>query len=268
MNKMLLDGFYNTQPLWEHEQFGIPQFKMPKLNNFPIEMEPLADNLRLGHQMEYVFKTLIQTSRQYEMLFSNMLIEEGKQRLGELDFLLREISTKQVVHVELAYKFYIIDPDIPEPIYRLMGPNKRDMFHTKLDKLKSKQFPLLYHPSLKSHWKALQIEPTAINQAACFKAQLFKSYGEENVHIRPLNTACLSGEWIRFDDFNQVAFAKWQFYIPRKQQWVIKPQENVGWMDHFDTLMETNVRMLKENAPMLWAKRPDGAIEKWFVVWW
>lgn len=268
MDSLLLEGFYNTQPLWKYAQFGIPQFEMPELNDFAIQMEPLPNNLRLGHQMEHAFKTLIQASARYQLLFSNILIEEGKQRLGELDFLLRERTSQQITHVELAYKFYIINPEISEPIYRLMGPNKRDMFHTKLDKLKSKQFPLLHHHSLKGHWEALEIEPTAINQAACFKAQLFKPYGDEIMHIRPLNTACVSGQWIRFDDFNQTMFAEWQFYIPRKQQWVIAPQKNVAWMNHFDTLMETNVRMIKQNAPMVWAKRPDGTIEKWFVVWW
>ena len=268
MDTLLLDGFYNTQPLWKQEQFGVSQFHMPTLNDLSIEMEPFARNLRLGHQMELAFKALIQASPQYELLLSNILIEEGKQRLGELDFLVREKYSGQITHVELAYKFYIINPDISEPIHRLMGPNKRDMFRTKLDKLKSKQFPLLYHHTLTSHWEALEIESTAINQAACFKAQLFKPYGEATIHIRPLNTACLSGEWIRFDDFNQKDFSKWQFYIPRKLQWVIAPQENVGWMNHFEALMEINLRMLKENAPMVWAKQPDGTIEKWFVVWW
>ncbi|WP_343486350.1 DUF1853 family protein [Allomuricauda sp. d1] len=265
--KSILEGFLSTPPLWKNQQFGLQQFVFPDMDLASVDSFELPTNLRLGHQMEYVFKHLISESQEYDVVLSNLLIEEGKARVGELDFILKDLKTKKYLHVELAYKFYIINPEISEPIYRLMGPNKRDMFHTKLDKLKEKQLPLLHHHSLIPYWEAHDINPVEIEQQCCFKAQLFEPfYGQTS--IRPLNSDCISGKWIRFDDFNSKDFKEARYYIPRKLEWVLTPHSNVIWMNHFETLMEVNLRMVKENAPMLWMKRPSGEIEKLFVVWW
>ncbi len=265
--KAVFEGFVNTPPLWKKQQFGLQQFQFPEIDLSASDTMALPEHLRLGHQMEVVFKNLISSSKAYTIVFSNLLIDEGKIRLGELDFILREERTEQLVHVELAYKFYIIHPEISEPIYRLMGPNKRDMFYTKLDKLKDKQFPLLFHKSLAPYWETANIDPITIAQQCCFKAQLFAPYGK-TTSIRPLNTKCIAGTWIRFDVLNSPEFNPCQFYIPRKLEWVIAPHQDVPWKSHFETLMEVNLRMVKENAPMLWVKKPDGTIEKVFVVWW
>lgn len=263
----LLKGFHSTPPLWKNQQFGLQQFEFPELDLATPKPIELPTNLRLGHQMEYVFKHLISTSSTHEVILSNLLIEEGKTRIGELDFILNEVKTNKYVHVELAYKFYIINPEISEPIYRLMGPNRRDMFYTKLDKLKEKQLPLLYHDSLLRYWQTYQLNLDEIIQQCCFKAQLFEPFGEK-ASIRPLNADCIKGKWIRFDDFNSKEFSTSEYYTPRKLEWVIAPHSDVNWMGHFKTLMEVNLRMVKENSPMLWMRKPSGEIEKLFVVWW
>ncbi len=266
MRELLL-GFYNSPPLWKNQQFGLQQFEFPDLEVSMVDSIDLPTNLRLGHQMEVVFKHLVTSTSTYEVLLSNVLIEAGKIRIGELDFILKNLRTKQHIHVELAYKFYIINPEISEPIYRLMGPNKRDMFYTKLDKLKEKQLPLLHHESLLPYWETHNINPLEIGQQCCFKAQLFEPFREQT-SIRPLNAECISGKWIRFDDFNAKEFSTADYYIPKKLEWVIAPHPKVPWMTHFETLMEVNLRMVKENAAMLWVNRGTGEIEKLFVVWW
>ncbi len=263
----LLTGFYNTPPLWKNVQFGLQQFKMPEVDAVTDISIQIPARLRLGHQMEYVFKHLIDLSNKFEVRHNNINVEEGKLRIGELDFILKEKNSNKHLHVELAYKFYIINPEISQPIYRLMGPNKRDMFYTKLDKLKEKQFPLLFHNSLQQYWQPDGIEPSEVLQQCCFKAQLFQPYGQK-VSIRPLNTDCITGSWIRFDDFKTSEFQSYEYYIPYKIQWVIAPNENVEWMSHYEILLEVNLRLLKENAPMLWVKPPSGEIKKLFVVWW
>lgn len=267
MLKELLTGFYNTPPLWKNIQFGVQQFQMPTVDPVTDISIQIPERLRLGHKMEYVFKHLIKLSETYEVSHSNMNVEEGKLRIGELDFILKERNSNTNLHVELAYKFYIINPEISQPIYRLIGPNKRDMFYTKLDKLKEKQFPLLFHNSLEQHWEADGIQPSEIVQQCCFKAQLFVPYGEK-VSIRPLNTDCITGSWIRFDDFKTPEFQAFEYYVPRKIEWVMAPHNSVDWLSHYETLLEVNLRVIKENAPMLWVKTTAGEIKKLFVVWW
>ena len=148
-----------------------------------------------------------------------------------------------------------------------MGPNRRDMFYTKLDKLREKQFPLLFHQSLIPYWETANIDPLDITQQCCFKAQLFTPYGKI-ASIRPLNTECIVGSWLSFDDFNAAEFKSYQFYIPRKLEWVIAPHTDVPWARHFETLMEVNLRMVKESAPMVWMKSADETLSKLFIVWW
>lgn len=260
------NGFYHTPALWVKQQFGLVQFDFP-----PVLLEPklplLPNNLRLGHQMEYVFAHLINLSLRYKVIQRNILIEQNKIRLGELDFLLQDVELNRVIHVELAYKFYLINPNITEPIYRLVGPNKRDMFFTKVDKLKEKQLPLLRHSSLEPLWHKLALSVTNISQQCCFKAQLFKPY-QNTSSIRPLNKNCIVGSWLSFDHFNTTAFAKGKYYIPKKLHWVISPHAQVPWQNHFNTLLELNLRMVKESSPLIWHKGPNGVIEKLFIVWW
>jgi len=267
-------GFLKTPPLWNNKQFGIQQFEFPSftLNNF--EASPISYKMRLGHQMEAVFKQLIIHSSKYELLLHNLPIREGKTTMGEIDFILkptcptgREIETSKLVHVELTYKFYIIDMAISEPIHRLIGPNRRDMFFTKMEKIKHRQFPLLH--SLEGAEALLQngIDNNNIEHQCCFKAQLFIPFGHTSVHIRPLNKDCVSGFWIRFDDFNTLEFKSHQYYIPYKSEWVVRPNKDVKWQSHYEILMDINLRMLKENSPLVWIRKSETEIEKVFIVW-
>ncbi len=268
MERELCLGFYRTPSLWMNTQFGISQFRFPELDFTIFKALPIPERLRIGHKMEHVFAQLIQFSGDWDVVAKNLLVDTNKERIGELDFLIRHKPTAAVYHVELAYKFYIINPRITEPMHRLMGPNKRDMFYTKLDKLKGKQFPLLFNEELNPKLESLNLNLNEIRQEACFKAQLFKPYGANATNIRPLNKNCIQGSWIRFEDFNTQEFKNFEYYIPYKQEWILIPSTKRTYVSHYETLLDINLRMLKENAPMLWLKRPSGEIEKLFVVWW
>ncbi|MDT0539655.1 DUF1853 family protein [Croceitalea sp. P059] len=268
MNQHLCLGFYKTKPLWVNEQFGVTQFEFPDINFNNFQASPIPERLRLGHKMEHVFEQFIEFSNEWELLAKNLLVDKGNLRVGELDFLVRHEFSKISYHIELAYKFYIINPEITEPIHRLMGPNRRDMFYTKLDKLKNKQFPLLFNEELHEELKSIQLNLDTVQQQACFKAQLFSLYGTSSTSIRPLNKNCIEGRWIRFDDFSTTEFNKWEYYLPFKQEWVMAPSENRGYVSHYNILLDINLRMLQENAPMLWIKKSGGILEKLFVVWW
>ncbi len=268
MEKELCLGFYHTPPLWVNEQFGIEQFEFPELDLTHFKPKPILERLRLGHKMEHVFDQLLSSSANWQILSKNMLVDQGKVRLGELDFIARNHLSNTLLHIELAYKFYIVNPDISEPMHRLMGPNKRDMFFTKLDKLKEKQFPLLYSNALSAQLQSMKLNREEIKQQACFKGQLFIPYGQEAVSIRPLNKKCITGSWVPFNLFNTDSFKANEYYFPFKQEWVIPPSAERSYASHYETLLNVNLGMLKENAPMLWVKKPDGNLEKLFVVWW
>ncbi|MEL6306297.1 MAG: DUF1853 family protein [Bacteroidota bacterium] len=268
MSYAQIQGFYETPPLWKGMQFGMEQFVFPECDvNQDVEVE-IPDGLRLGHQMEYVFEYLIKRSKTYEVVLKNIPVLEGKTTVGEIDFILKDLVRDEVVHVELTYKFYVIDPSISEPIHRLLGPNRRDMFFTKLDKMKTAQFPLLKHPTILEQLETMGLELNSLSQKVCFKAQLFVPFETPNISIRPLHKNCIVGYWLRLETLEQTSFASFQYYIPFKKEWVLKPSEEVSWISHFDMLMEVNIRLLKKNAPMLWVRHSEGHYDKCFVVWW
>lgn len=261
-------GFLNTPPLWKNEQFSVLQFDFPKIEFEDFSPQKIPTNIRLGHQMEHVFKQLIDYSSLYEVLVYNLPVRNGKITIGEIDFILKETETQKLIHVELTYKFYIIDPSISEPIHRLMGPNRRDMFYTKMEKIKNNQFGLLHSPNGIIALQEKGIDHKEIAHEVCYKAQLFSPYNSEVTHIRPLDKDCIVGFWLRFDDFNSKEFQGYKYYIPSKSEWVVQPYEEVLWQSHFEILMAINMRMLKENSPMIWMKKSATEFEKFFVVWW
>ena len=223
---------------------------------------------RLGHQMEHVFLNLIKEHTTHTVIVHNKRIKKESRHIGEIDFILQPKDASHYIHVELTYKFYIIDPSISEPIHRLMGPNRSDMFFTKMEKIKHKQFPLLRTTEGLAILAANEIDPNILVHETCYKAQLFMPYQEENVSIRPLNQKCVVGYWIRFNVFRAICTRENRYYLPYKKEWVHIPHSKVTWMENYQALLEINLRMLKKNSPMLWVQKPNGEIDKLFVVWW
>jgi len=261
-------GFIKTPPLWIKEKFGLTQFEFPEMDLKEFVPEPIPDRIRLGHQMEYVFKQLIEYCPDYEVLLHNLPIRDEKQTIGEIDFILRETCTKELVHVELTYKFYIINPKISEPMHQLMGPNRRDMFFRKMEKIKNEQIPLLHSAPAVLTLKQIGLTSETISHQVCYKAQLFKPYASKINPVRPLNNNCIVGFWLKFEDFENLEFKDYTYYIPSKSEWVIAPQKDVVWSSHFEILTDINLRMLKENAPMVWMRKSETEYKKFFVVWW
>ncbi len=262
------EGFLQTPPLWVKEQFGLEQFAFPKVAVATLPLSQIPERIRLGHQMEFIFRECITHTPGYTVALHNAALRASGITIGEIDFIIHDEKQNHLLHVELTYKFYIIDPEISEPIHRLMGPNRRDMFFTKLDKIKEEQLNLLSTSEGQALLEKHNLLDQEIIPQVCFKAQLFVPYGADRAHIRPLNTDCVSGYWLRFNEFNSRAFKDDLYYIPFKQEWPSNPIDSVSWITHYEVLLELAVRMVKENAPMVWRKKSDTTLEKFFVVWW
>ncbi|MFK7814290.1 MAG: DUF1853 family protein [Maribacter sp.] len=263
-----VNGFLNTPPLWDNKEFGIQQFEFPEIDMSTFQAKAIPENIRLGHQIEYVFKQLIEFCPDYIVLLHNLPVKNNNRTIGEIDFILSDVKSGQLIHVELTYKFYIINPEILEPIHQLLGPNKHDAFFAKMEKIKNKQFQLLHTEEGSKALIDNNIDSTKLIHRTCYKAQLFEPYGSNSIQIKPLNTDCIVGYWLRFEDFNSEAFKKHHFYIPTKSQWVVNPHLEVQWLSHIETRIEINLHKLKEKAPMVWIRKSNREFEKFFVVWW
>ncbi len=266
--KSLARAFLETPPLWKKSQFGLEQFAMPDIDVDHLDEVHIPPKLRLGHKMERVFHALLSAKGHYEVIDRNVVVKRERRTLGEMDYLLRDTHNAQAIHLELTYKFYLIDPGISEPIYRLVGPNRRDMFYTKLDKLKEGQFALPFTEEGRLALIKRQLEPERLKQQVCFKAQLFRPYGSDRLGIRPLNPHCLAGTWMRLDDFQKSEFTEYTYYLPTKEEWASSPRDQVQWDSHYSVLIDLNLRMLKKSSALIWRRKKEGDHDKFFVVWW
>jgi len=261
-------GFLNTSPLWIGEEYDIQQFSLPTFPSHSLNPKPIPLKIRFGHQMEYVFKQLVEHSNAYHLVLHNLQISQGKRTLGEIDFILKDLSTGKLIHVELTYKFYIIDPEVSDPTYRLVGPNRRDLFMAKMKKIKQVQFPLLHSEFGSKALAERHIDHSKVEHQCCFKAQLFYPLDNEMVNIGPLNRECSAGHWLRVEDFNSSEFQKAKFYMPSKSEWVIHPMDQVTWRSHSEIMKDINRSLLNEMSPMIWMRNSNAQIVKLFVVWW
>jgi len=249
-------------------QFGMEQFKFPELDVNSFIPNTIPKNLRLGHQIEYVCKQLLDASEKYEVLLHNIPIQKEKQTIGEIDFIIQEIATQQLVHVELTYKFYIIDTEIKDPILQLIGPNRCDAFNVKLAKIKNDQFSLIHTDIGRTTLLKKGINTSNIQQQVCYKAQLFQPYKSLLLDIQPLNSHCIVGYWLRITEFNSAEFRHQKFYVPSKSEWVLDPIKAVEWVTHDAASIAIEECIQHQRSPMLWMKKSETKLEKFFVVYW
>ena len=98
---------------------------------------------RLGHYFEALWQFVFTHYPGYELIAHNLQVIDGGHTLGEFDLLYYCHHRKQPVHVEMAIKFYLGQPDaIGDSPSRWLGPGCIDRLDIKLEKLLARQIQL------------------------------------------------------------------------------------------------------------------------------
>ena len=259
----LYQGFLNTALLWTSDAiFDLKQLEIP--NNSSMFRRPLLKQFRLGQLAEQFLFNQLEHTGHCKILAENVQIQKEKQTLGELDALLEFHS--ELIHLEIVYKFYLYDESLgSSEIERWIGPNRNDSLIEKVRKLKNSQLPLLYSSECESTLKTLHLNPQTFQQNVLFKAQLFLPY-QESVSFDELNENCVCGFYInptQLEDFNTC-----QFYIPKKLDWFLEPENWIDWLDIRSFKSQAEVFLKQSKSPLIWVKKPDNRLLKCFLVWW
>ena len=244
---------------------GVETFKLSSLKNTTDLSFQLPTNIRLGHLVERIVAQLIKSSSNYQVLHENTQIIDGKITIGEIDFIIKNRMTGEVFHLELAYKFYLFDPTISmSSINNWIGPNRNDSLTQKLEKLTSKQFPLLYDDCTKSLFNDIEIKQ--VSQKLCLLASLYIPY-ECKVNLSPDYEQAVKGYYLNFETFKNLDHNEKSYYIPSKKEWGIDPLENEIWSSFENVKEYIQKSIIEKQSPLCWQKYKD-SYSTFFIVWW
>lgn len=262
----LFQGFQNTPVLWNSKAiYNLEQY-LTQVTTEPFVLKSSHKKLRLGKWVEQFVTFQLQQDSKVKILEENLQIKSNKVTIGELDLLILE--DRRPIHLEIVYKFYLFDTreNYSNPLQHWIGPNRNDSLIFKLNKLKEKQLPLLYHAKTSDALKHLSFNINAVEQKVCFKAQLFLPFEAQSINMDLLNSACVVGFYLHFDTVN--VLKEYQFYLPQKLQWLSEPQFSVCWLPFnvAKTMIEKDIE--NKRSPLCWIKSSSGKIEKCFITWW
>ncbi|WP_417860886.1 DUF1853 family protein [Winogradskyella sediminis] len=223
-------------------------------------------NQRLGKLVEEFVFYQLKLQSNVKWLVENIQIQKERTTIGELDALY--LLNNKPIHLEVVYKFYLYDSlkSYNNPLSYWIGPNRKDTLCYKIDKLKNKQFPLLFKSDTKQQLEPYNIDMTTISQSLCFKAQLFLPCNETNIQFGSLNQNCVSGVYISY--LNLFKFKTLKFYKPQKLDWLVVPHNDVDWRDYDSAIMDIEKEIEVKRSPLVWIKHSNTKIVKCFVTFW
>ena len=208
----ILESF-TTAPLLISDLPEAPQFQ-PSILSLPTKPTPLNFSQKLGHLYEDALANILTESSKFSLLERNLQIQTDiHTTVGELDFLFRDLDSNQLIHLELATKFYLaVGSDFP-------GPDARDNYFKKLSHLRQHQLQLPHN--FQAHL------PTEYREENIITQQLI--YGCLFDHIEALkwstpeflNPKCRRGKWLHHSDLPMHFPANQEFQIIPKTLWPI-----------------------------------------------
>ncbi|MDY7025502.1 MAG: DUF1853 family protein [Pseudomonadota bacterium] len=128
----------------------------------------------LGCYFEGLWHFYIKQHPNYQLLAKNVQLNSEEGTVGELDLIVRDLNNHDVIHIELACKFYceMVPTDNLEPLFSWVGPALKDRLDQKFDKLIRKQVALAQHPLAVAFCKASGF--TIDRSIAVVKGRLFQ----------------------------------------------------------------------------------------------
>ena len=258
-------GYLNTPLLWSKNSIeGLEQFELPinSKNDFNINS---VKEIRLGKLIEHFVFHELSEYKSLEILASNIQLIEHKLTIGEIDCLLKFLN--EYIHLEIIYKFYLYDNSInTSEIDKWIGPNRNDSLSKKINKLITKQLPILQHKKSREILNKLELDVDLFKQNVYFKAQLFVPFNMLNKTFECINNQCVTGYYLSFYEVQKLTTLL--FYIPIKLDWLIEPQKNVDWLTHQDFSSAIAILLEQQKSPLCWIKNSKGKMQKIFVVYW
>jgi len=232
-------------------------------------LESIQKHIYLGKRAEYFMLHYLKQQEQFSNVLHSIQIQNETTTLGELDFLFFNKRIDKWIHLELVTKFYIYNSDEEHENYKhWIGPNLKDKFEFKLNKLQDHQLQLLNLPEAQEKLITLKIAPDRIKRQLCYKAKLFLPVDLKQFQHKVTNSACVCGSYFNLEHFKRFELEPNLYYVPKKLDWVSSPDLQSHWYSFDKALAQIKSSLKEKRSCMLWRKTPDGECLEDFVVWW
>lgn len=185
---------------------------------------------RLGLYFEALWQFFLRQDPHYRLIAANLPVFDQQRTLGEFDLLLRDEAAGQIIHLELASKYYLDRPDAGSgPFANWVGPNAQDRLDLKLNHLLTHQTRLSASPQGK-----LALSPftdDAVRQCVALKGWLFYRHSDSVTahtgeagpeHLAPshLAPAHNRGIWMPYTEIEQQADSADCWHILQRPHWL------------------------------------------------
>ena len=192
VSEALYQSLFQAPPLLGH---------LPEATAFPCDSlvapeqaTPLNFQQKLGHLYEDALAVMLESTPRFDALAKNLQIrEESGQTLGELDYLVRDLVSNKLIHLELAVKFYLAVETGTG--FLLPGPDARDNYFRKLEKMRSHQLLLVDQNRhlIPEKFRQLEIDVQQLMHGCIFN----HVHAGKPVEAEFLNPLGRRGKWLR-----------------------------------------------------------------------
>lgn len=167
-------------------------------------LEPYAMG-RLGFYFERLLAWWLEHCPEFQPLGHSIQVNEGKQTIGEMDFVFYDRREQLVFHWEISVKYYLAYRNSNGEL-DWYGPNSRDRLSLKYATLRDKQVRLSQHPAAQPVLAGLGA-PAAVGRIF-LKGYLFYPLSawdsREEVFPETANPFHLTGWWIYAHELDQL----------------------------------------------------------------
>jgi len=260
---MILSSLELPKSLFNHIPF--------QLLNTVIEFDSFSENekkLRLGKQFEACFYKLLTQENKYDIIAHSLQVFQKKQTLGELDFILKEKDLSSWIHLEIACKYYLLNPNSSNiSLDNWVGPNLRDSLAKKTQKLSRKQFPLAFLPEAIHELNKFGVKKESLQQMYFINANLYVPERFDIDTLEPYFKKNIKGQWMQLPAFIKRKSIGATYCIPKKKEWLYSPNEENTWLSHADAVSEIKRQLKEKQSPLILEKHLE-KLNSMFVVWW
>jgi len=213
---------------WHIPEDEESQYILKSVDKQPAELEKFLNRLqdrRLGARFEAFWHFFLAKHSFYQVLATNLQITSDSRTLGSIDILIDDGHLNDIVHLELAVKFYLHMPQIASPensaLAAWIGPNPDDNLDLKIRHFANHQLPLTTQKEALASIKALGL-PTPNLRTAIMKGYLFYPRGERPPMPEALNPQHQKGIWIYAHELERLNknYPNTPWHILGKDQWL------------------------------------------------